>query len=88
MYLPPKPEHESVRISPKTGSGTILEMAAIDCGKGDIRESKMPCENKSVLSNRESSKGANNAVEKHVSRAVESDRIMLHCSAVAIPVGT
>lgn len=87
IYLPLKLGHESVTISLKTGSDVSLEMAAIDCRKGDIRVSKIPLKNKSVLSNRESSKGANNAVEKHVSRALENDKIMLHCSCAAVPVG-
>lgn len=84
IYLPLNLGQESVTISLKTGSDVILEMAAIDCRKGDIRESKVPCKNKSVLSNRKSFKGANNAVEKHVSRALESDKIMRRCSSVAI----
>lgn len=87
MYWPLKMGRESVAISLKTGSDVIPEMAAFDCRKGNIRVSKMPCKNKSVLSNRESSKGANNAIEKHVSRALESDKIMLKHSSVAIPVG-
>lgn len=88
MYLPLMLGHESVAISLRTGSGIILEMVAIDCRKEDIRVCKTPCKNKSVLSNRASSKGANNAVEKHVSRALESDRMLLRCSSVAIAVGT
>lgn len=87
MYLPLKLGHESVTISLKTGSDIIQEMASIDCRKGDIRVSEIPFKNKSVLSNRESSKGANNAQEKHVSRALESDKIMLHCSTAVIPIG-
>lgn len=88
MYLPLTLGHESVAISLRTGSDVIVEMVAIDCRKEDIRVCKTPCKNKSVLSNRASSKGANNAVEKHVSRALESDRLLLRCSSVAIPVGT
>lgn len=87
IYLPLKLGHESVTISLKTGSDVSLEMAAIDCRKGDIRVSKIAFKNKSVLSNRESSKGANNAVEKHVSRALENDKIMLHCSCAEVPIG-
>lgn len=87
IYLPLKLGHESVTISLKTGSDIIQEMAAIDCRKGDIRVSEIPFKNKSVLSNRESSKGANNAQEKHVSRTLESDKIMLHCSTAVIPIG-
>lgn len=44
--------------------------------------SRTPCRNKSVLHHREASKGANDAVEERVSRTMESDRAVLHCSPV------
>lgn len=44
--------------------------------------SRTPCRNKSVLHNKEASKGANDAVEERVSRTMGSGRAVLHCSPV------
>lgn len=64
----------------------ILEMAGTGCRKGET-VSRTPCRNKSVLHIRGTSRGANDALEEHGSRAWESPRAVLHCSPCAIPGG-
>lgn len=59
----------------------ILEMAGTGCRKGET-VSRTPCRNKSVLHIRGTSRGANDALEEHGSRAWESPRAVLHCSPV------
>lgn len=86
IYLSLKLGHESVTINLKTGSDVIPEVAAIDCRKGDIRKRYLAIINQFCVIG-SSPKVLIMQEKKHVSRALESDKIMLHCNRVAIPVG-